>query len=108
MRFATLALSALMAAAMYGGAAAAKAPYRCTDEAGLVLLTNDAGASRICELLSSHGKKCPGKQCSIRITKDPDGHLYINGMTNGTPVRYPVAKGARAVTICVRDQCKAQ
>ena len=108
MRFATLALPALVAAAMYGGAAAANAPYRCTDETGLVLLTNDAGASRICELLSSHGKKCPGKHCSIRITKDPDGRLYINGMSNGTPVRYPVAKGARDVTICVRDQCTAQ
>lgn len=108
MRLATLVLPALTAAAMYGGAAAAHAPYRCTDEAGLVLLTNDAGASRICELLSSHGRKCPGKRCSIKITKDPDGRLYINGMSNGTPVRYPVAKGARDVTICVRDQCTAQ
>ncbi|MCK9381653.1 MAG: hypothetical protein M0P95_11415 [Sulfuritalea sp.] len=91
---------------MYGGTATADAPYRCTDETGLVLLTNDAHASKICEMLSE--KRCAGKPCPITITKNQDGRLYINGTTNGTSVRYPVAKGASAVTICVRDQCKAQ
>ncbi|MCX7149839.1 MAG: hypothetical protein NTY05_10595 [Rhodocyclales bacterium] len=108
MRFATPALTALAAMAMYSGAVAANTVYRCTDETGLVLLTSDAGASRICELLSSADKKCPGKRCAITITKDPDGHLYINGTANGTRVRYPVASGASAVTICIRDQCKAR
>lgn len=108
MRFATSALSALAAMAMHGGAVAADTQYRCTDETGLVLLTSDAGASRICELLSSAHRKCPGKQCAITITKDAGGHLYINGTANGTRVRYPVATGASAVTICIRDQCKAR
>ena len=108
MRFATPALTALAAVLTHGGAVAANTVYRCTDETGLVLLTSDAGASRICELLSSANKKCPGKQCAITITKDPDGHLYINGTANGTPIRYPVASGASAVTICIRDQCKAR
>jgi len=109
MRFATPALSALAAVAMHGGAVAADAKqYRCTDETGLVLITSDAGASRICELLSSANRKCPGKQCAITITKDADGRLYINGTANGTRVRYPVASGASAATICIRDQCKAR
>lgn len=91
---------------MYGGTAMADAPYRCTDDSGLVLLTSDAQASKICEMLSV--KKCAGKRCPITITRNQDGRLYINGTANGTAVRYPVAKGASAVTICVRDQCKAQ
>jgi hypothetical protein len=91
-----------------GGAASANAPYRCTDETGLVLLTSDAGASRICKLLSVADKTCGGKRCPITITKDPEGHLYINGTTNGTRVSYPVDRGASAVTICIRGQCKAQ
>ncbi|TRZ98820.1 MAG: hypothetical protein D4R84_03175 [Rhodocyclaceae bacterium] len=108
MRFATPALAALLTVAIDNGAMAANTVYRCTDETGLVLLTSDAGASRICTLLSSADKKCPGKQCAITITKNPDGHLYITGTANGTRVRYPVDSGASSVTICIRDQCKAR
>lgn len=108
MSFATPTLPLLAAVAIYGGAAVAGTPYRCTDETGLVLLTSDPGASRICKLLSPADKKCPGKQCSITITKDQGGHLYINGTTNGTRVRYPVDSSASAVTICIRGQCTAK
>lgn len=107
-RLATQSLAALAAMAAPGEAAAAKAPYRCTDESGMVLITSDAGVSRICKLLSAPDKTCAGKRCPITISKDPEGHLYINGTTNGTKIRYPVDKGASAVTICIRGQCKAQ
>jgi len=108
MRLATTTLSTLLTVVMHGGAVAADTQYRCTDETGLVLLTSDARASRVCELLSGGDRKCPGKRCAITITKDPGGRLYINGTANGTRVRYPVASGASAVTICIRDQCKAR
>lgn len=110
MRFAThtLATLAALAALVLNNATAGEARYRCTDETGLVLLTSDAGAANICKLLSAADRTCPGKQCSITITKDLEGRLYINGTANGIPVRYPVDRGASAVTVCIRGRCKAQ
>jgi hypothetical protein len=108
MRFVTLALTALTAVAVYGGAAAANTLYRCTDDTGMILVTSDAGASRICKLLSASARRCADESCAIRISKDQDGRLYINGTVNSTRVHYPVAAGASAVTICIRGQCKAQ
>ena len=108
MRLATYIVPTLAAVALCSGSVAANTSYRCTDDAGLVLLTSDAGASRICKLLSTAAKKCTGQPCPIKISKDQDGRIYIVGTVNGTPVRYPVDSSARAVTICIRDQCKAQ
>ena len=105
---ATQALAMLLATAAYSGTVAADSSYRCTDENGLVLLTADTAAARICGLLSASGNKCDGKQCSFTITKDEGGHLYLNGTTKGTRVRYPIDARAGAVTICIRDQCKVQ
>jgi len=108
MRFATHALAALAAAVICGAAAAANTAYRCTDDAGLVLITSDAGASRICKLMLTAARSCAGQSCPVRISKDQDGHLYINGTVSGTLVHYPVDRKASAVTICIRGQCKAE
>jgi hypothetical protein len=108
MRLAKYILPTLAAVTLCSGAVAANKSYRCTDDAGLVLLTSDVGASRICKLLSTAAKKCTGQPCPIKISKDQDGRLYILGTVNGTPVRYPIDSSASAVTVCIRDHCKAQ
>ena len=108
MRFAVHALAVLAAVTMHGGAIAAKAAYRCTDDAGRILLTGDAGVSRICKLMSAAARNCPAGSCPVRILKDQDGHLYLDGTVSGTRVRYPVDAKAAAVTICIRSECKAE
>jgi hypothetical protein len=108
MNYLRLALIALLAVPNISEVAAGTAPYRCTDDAGLVLLTSDAKASDVCKLMSAAAKKCADGSCPVRITKDQAGHLYINGNVNGTRVTYPVETGARTSTLCIRDQCQAR
>ena len=108
MMFATHALTALAAMAICTHATAANTTYRCTDASGLVLVTSDARTAQICKSMSAGSRKCGDESCAIRILKDQDGRLYINGTINSTRVRYPVDAAASAVTICIRGQCKAQ
>jgi hypothetical protein len=109
----TCVLTVLGIAAMHCGAATANPLYRCTDATGFVLLTSDAGAARVCTMLSqgkgsAKGNRCDKGSCTIRITKDTGGHYYINGTSGGTAIRYPVDTGASAMTICIRGQCASQ
>jgi hypothetical protein len=108
MNYLRLALSALPAVLTISGAAAGTAPYRCTDDSGLVLLTSDARAADICKIMSAAAKQCVDGSCPVSISKDQAGRLYINGTVNGTRVTYPVAAGARNSTLCIRDQCQAR
>lgn len=108
MNYLRLALSALLAVLAISWAAAGTAPYRCTDDSGLVLLTSDTSASDVCKVMSAAAKQCADGSCPVRITKDQAGHLYISGNVNGTRVTYPVETGARNSTLCIRDQCKAR
>ncbi len=108
MNYLRLALSALLAVLAISWAAAGTAPYRCTDDSGLVLLTSDTRASDICKVMSATARKCADGSCPVTITKDQAGRLYINGYVNDTRVTYPVEASARNSTLCIRDQCKAR
>lgn len=107
-RYQRLVLSALLAVMYVSGVPAGTKSYRCTDETGLTLLTNDAKVSEICKRMSIAARECAGGSCPVKITKDQNGHLYLSGSINGTRVTYPVEKSAGTSTICIRDQCKAQ
>jgi predicted aspartyl protease len=102
------ALSALLTVLAVSAAVAGTAPFRCTDDSGLVLLTSDARATDVCKVMSAAARQCVDGSCPVSISKDQAGRLYINGTVNGTRVTYPVAAGARSSTLCIRDQCKAR
>jgi predicted aspartyl protease len=106
--FSASVLATLLATPFCSSSASAAASYKCTDANGLVLLTSDAAAARICKILSAADNKCDGKQCPFAIAKDDNGHLYLDGTIQGTRVRYPIDTRANTVTVCVRGQCKAQ
>ena len=113
MKFRICVLAAVCAIATHCAAVAATPLFRCTDATGFALLTSDAGAARVCTMLSqgkasANGNKCTKGSCTVRITKDPSGHYYINGTSGGTNIRYPVDAGASAMTICIRGQCSSQ
>jgi hypothetical protein len=102
------AFAALPAVLHIGAAVAGTAPFKCTDDSGLVLLTSDTRASEVCKVMSAAARQCADGSCPVRITRDQAGQLYVSGYVNGTRVTYPVETGARNSTLCIRDQCKAR
>lgn len=92
---------ALLVAHSLCNLAFAEATYKCSDSSGVILYTSQLSSRHECECISGDEcpAKCDGTNCSVKITKDKDGHFYVFGRINDHRVRFLIDTGATDVSI---------